>query len=501
MGEYLALTRRALKPGNFRRVVVSLPEFLVVRGQLWLQRLDERSSAKERRQSLIRLCRRVLWAFLHKRERSYKKYFQRFGAALMATDRSADGTSRGIVLMLGSLGPGGTERQAVITMLGLKGRGQAPLTMAVMHLESAVQRFFLPALETAGLQVCELDRNAAHDNVEKLMRIKQLAALLPSRLTEVVNFARTLVRHNPAVVHLYLDEVHIQGGLAAVATGVPRIVLHMRNLPPYHFALYKSYMLEAYRWLAAQPGVVFAANSVVGARGYEEWIGLPKGRIQLIHNGFDFDKDLSLIPFNQRLDYRARHSIPPGAPLVGTVMRFVHEKRPGLWMDIAEHLARVMPEAHFLMVGDGPLHRKLAQRAVREAFGDRLHLVGYERPALHAIAAMDVFLLTSRAEGLPNVLIEAQAMEVPVVTTSAGGAVETFLQGRTGWLLEDIRPEAAAAMLARLLADKAMMKQVGKQARQFVRSRFSVERMLDENLSVYNSGFGTGLSPSPPAAG
>jgi len=477
---YLALIRKVLKRRDYRRLLLSLPEILAVRSRLWLRRRDYG-------QILAQPCSAALRSFLRWRERTYERYFQLFTEALAGAPSAANPRG-GVLLLVGTLGPGGAERQAAVTLLGLARRGVRPVALAAVRLESETKRFFLPRLEAMGLDVAELNRDPIQDTIEPLSHIRRATAVLPYRLGEVMNYARTLVKHNPQIAHLWLDEVNIQGGLAAVAAGVPRIVLHVRSLPPHHFAFYKTYMLEAYRWLAAHPAVILAANSLAGARAYEEWIGLPRGRIQVIHNGFDFDNDLSPVPSDLRLAYRMRHGIPADAPVVGTVIRFSHEKRPELWLRTAERIAHALPDAHFLMVGDGHLRHRLAKQAKRSFFGGRVHMVGYEKSALNAISAMDLFLLTSHIEGLPNVLIEAQAMGVPVVTTPAGGAAETLMHGHTGWLLEDARSDAAAAVIVRLLTDQGWLRQARKDAREFVRERFGVERMLDETLGVYGYG-------------
>ena len=88
--------------------------------------------------------------------------------------------------------------------------------------------------------------------------------------------------------------------------------------------------------------------------------------------------------------------------------------------------ARAVPEAHFLVVGDWPLRNEFEARAVQPDLAGRMHVVGLEKQSLEAMAAMDIFLLSSRLEGLSNVLIEAQALGVPVVTTRAGGTPETL---------------------------------------------------------------------------
>jgi glycosyltransferase involved in cell wall biosynthesis len=111
--------------------------------------------------------------------------------------------------------------------------------------------------------------------------------------------------------------------------------------------------------------------------------------------------------------------------------------------------------------------------------------VGYEKNAFAAIAAMDIFLLTSRAEGLPNVLVEAQALGTIVVTTDVGGASETIERGKTGWILESEDPEYAANLLVRLIFEQEKNTKEKINAREFVKRAFSADRMIDELVAIY----------------
>jgi glycosyltransferase involved in cell wall biosynthesis len=110
---------------------------------------------------------------------------------------------------------------------------------------------------------------------------------------------------------------------------------------------------------------------------------------------------------------------------------------------------------------------------------------GNEKDTAVAIAAMDVFLLTSRLEGFPNVLVEAQALGVPVVTTDGGGAAETLVQGRTGYA---IRPQSAnllADAILQILSDTAWRESARQATQSFVRERFSMSQMVDRTLDAY----------------
>ena len=420
-------------------------------------------------------------------ERRYRRYFLRFGE-VVTTLRHTVTDRYSLLLMSGTLGPGGSERQTVLTLMGLTRRGLRSVSLAVCYLRTEYERFYQHKLETTGMPFTEFNRDTSKDDSEDLREMLRAVSRLPAELHDVADYARTLAVQCPQLVHLWLDEVNIKGGLAAVAAGVPRIVISGRNLPPNNFYLYQPYMREGYRWLLRQPGVTLINNSAAGARAYERWLGFPKGSIRVVHNGFDFDERLLAACREGRAEYRERHGIPLKAPMVGTVIRLSEEKRPLLWAEIAARIGRVIPEAHFLVVGDGPLRAELEARAACPDLAGRLHIIGLEKQPLAAMAAMDLFLLSSRGEGLPNVLIEAQSLGVPVVTTRVGGAPETLEHKRTGWVLKNASPVVAAAVITRLLADKQWLAQAGLAGRDFVHSRFGLERMLDETLEIYGAG-------------
>jgi glycosyltransferase involved in cell wall biosynthesis len=99
----------------------------------------------------------------------------------------------------------------------------------------------------------------------------------------------------------------------------------------------------------------------------------------------------------------------------------------------------------------------------------------------------DLFLLTSRVEGLPNTLIEAQAVGVPVVTTPAGGSAETLDPGRTGLVSPDYSILGIADTCMKLLDDDRLRARMAKAAPEFVRQHFSLERMYTETLRLYEN--------------
>jgi glycosyltransferase involved in cell wall biosynthesis len=247
-------------------------------------------------------------------------------------------------------------------------------------------------------------------------------------------------------------------------------------------------MREAYRWLATKPSVRLVNNSRAGARAYEQWLGLRPGTVHVIYNGFDFDAMRAKASRQSRTAVRTQWAIPASAPVVGSVMRLSEEKQPARWLDIAQKISRARPEVFFLIVGDGPLRSVLERQAMDRGLSGRLIFAGTQKDAYSYMAAFDLFMLTSRAEGLPNVLIEAQALGVPVVTTRVGGAPETLEDRVTGWVVDETTaPGEIAQRVISLLSDTAWREAARQHMPAFLAQRFGLAGMIAKTEMLYAS--------------
>jgi len=445
-------------------------------------------SAEPDQLSVGPLTRRLtLQAFLALPDAPYRRCFARFDKRLEWISKRAEcraGFSGGVLMMIGTLGPGGAERQLVATARALRAGEKLDVDVAVacVSLAAPAQRFFQADLEAAHIDVALI---GAEPEIAMPDELRELLRTLPSELHEVRQYATTLWARRPQIAHLWLDEINTKGGLAAVLTGVPKIIVSQRSLPPTNFIFHQPHMRETYRWLARRPNVFMINNSEAGARAYEAWLGLPGGTIGVVRNGYAFSDSEIASHQAARGRYREQTGIPAGAPVVGAVMRFSEEKQPQLWLEIAAHVRAVLPDAHFLIVGDGPLRKSLEKRALQPDLAGSVHFVGHLKDALDAIVDMDLLLLTSRVEGLPNVLVEAQFLGVPVAATPVGGAPEALDHGRSGWLLDGGAPLANAERIVALLKNTEWRKAAAEHGPRFVRERFSMRRAIDETLALY----------------
>ena len=236
--------------------------------------------------------------------------------------------------------------------------------------------------------------------------------------------------------------------------------------------------------LVRQSNVRLLNNSDAGGRDYARWLGLASQSITTIRNGIDLN-DITKVTAEQVDKYRSKIGLPAGVPVVGGIFRFSEEKRPMLWAQIANLVAQRRPDAHFLIVGDGPLRNEVRSFSEREGFSDRLFMPGQEADVAFPLGLMTCLLLTSRMEGAPNAILEAHAAGVPVITSSGGGASETTDHGHSGWVVKGNDPYRYAERILAVLRDHAWRNTAASVGRELIARRFGLERMVSETLDVY----------------
>jgi glycosyltransferase involved in cell wall biosynthesis len=178
-----------------------------------------------------------------------------------------------------------------------------------------------------------------------------------------------------------------------------------------------------------------------------------------------------------RREIRTKFGISQDAPVVGFVGRVSHQKNPVRWLNVAEEIGRMIPNAAFLLVGDGDLRRQCEAKARSLRIADRVYFAGAGANAARFCAAFDLLLLTSRYEGLPLVILEAFAYGVPVVSTDAGG-IRECVTADVGMVLPlDTSAERIAAAVVEALQRFSGDPGVKESCRQKVASTFSFERM------------------------
>jgi len=184
-----------------------------------------------------------------------------------------------------------------------------------------------------------------------------------------------------------------------------------------------------------------------------------------------------------RMRARSEHRLPADAPVIGFVGRFCRQK--GI-----EHLGRIASQwlgdedtGHFLAIGDGPLEPIL--RALRDAHGDRVRLLGPRRDVHAILPGLDLMLLTSRWEAFGIVNLEAMAAGVPVVAFDVDGVGEVLSQGTSGVLVPSGDEAAMLTAVRRLVADPEERTRMGRAGRERVLRSFTLSQMARELSDHY----------------
>ncbi|MEP5780049.1 MAG: glycosyltransferase, partial [Hyphomicrobiales bacterium] len=295
-----------------------------------------------------------------------------------------------------------------------------------------------------------------------------------------------LCKVRPEVIHINLDGLIVMGGLAAILAQVPRIILHCHNMSPPE--LYTDYDTECFGWdriyraLLSRPNVTMLNVSHAGLQDYLNWLDIPASEQTLVvHNGIDMQEIDEGLRLNYAQTFRQELNIPESAPVIGSAFRFEEVKQPLVWLDAARLIHNALPSAHFIMFGGGELLAESKAYAEKLGLDGVVHFPGRVSKLPQKISVLDIFMLASRCEGLPNVLIEAQCAGVVPVAFDVGGVAETMQPGETGILVQDQSARSLADAVLDIISNKKKLETMRNKGMAFIREEFSLEKM-EKNL-------------------
>jgi glycosyltransferase involved in cell wall biosynthesis len=220
-----------------------------------------------------------------------------------------------------------------------------------------------------------------------------------------------------------------------------------------------------------------------------------RARHVVIHNGVE-----PLRPSRPRTDVRRALGLPEAAPVVGSVGRLVPAKDHAVMLQVAVDVLRTHPETTFLLVGGGPLERELRTRVRRLALERRVWLMGEREDDADLMSALDIFLLTSNREGMPNAVMEAMTLGLPCVVSNTGASAELVVAGETGYVCPVGDRDALATSVRRLLEDEECRKRFGANGKARMAREFAPDRMADATGALYSRLLAKGArSPSATA--
>ena len=282
-------------------------------------------------------------------------------------------------------------------------------------------------------------------------------------------------RERPDVVHLHSRRgADTWGALGARLAHARAVVLSRRvtyRIRPRFWARLRFRLLY--------DGVVAVSEAVRDALIRS---GVPEGMVTVVRSALDLSR-FERLP--SRGEARRALGLPEGAPVCVTVGALERRKGQALLLKAAAMVRERVPDAVFLLVGDGPKAAELREEAERMGLSGSVRFLGWRDDVPRILSAADLLVHPALREGIPGAAMEAGAAGLPAVAFEVGGVPEVVEHGRTGLLVPPGDVEGLARAVVSLLTDGRRREEMGRAARERVEREFSAERMVEGNIEVY----------------
>ncbi len=362
-----------------------------------------------------------------------------------------------VIHLVEDLKIGGAERVIADTALGLdRKKYDASVWCVTRGGETASE------LSEKGIEVKILGISSYHNPLNTFKMIRLL------------KFAR------PDIVHTHGYFASVIGRLAARKAGIPVILAHVHST----YWEYKKRHLMIERKLSR-----FTHKIICCSKAVENFVKntekITDNKTIVIYNGVDEER---FCPLKSPTSIRAEFGMSEEAAVVGTVSSLTPHKGHEYLIQAASLVLNTLPSAKFIIVGDGPLRKRLEDQAKNLDIHPAVIFTGTRKDIPEILSLMDVFVLPSHTrEGLGIAIIEAMAAERPVVATEIGGIPEVVNDGETGLLVPPGDAEALSKAIIELLRNPKKTKEMGVKGRTRVKEKFTTKKMLSEIEHVYLS--------------
>jgi len=315
--------------------------------------------------------------------------------------------------------------------------------------------------------------------IDSLYNIKSMQARL--------RFARDLRERSIEIVHTYGFYSNLFAIPAARLAGVPIVIASIRDCGETLTPAQK----KAQKLFCRMADCILA-----NAEGVRRWLireGYPARKIQVIRNGIV--KPQAVVSDGAGRSngswLRQELALAPDARLIAVCSRLNPMKGLEYFIDAAASVSRQHTDVRFLIIGgnghrsDGTYQAELERYAANRGLENRVIFTGFRTDVARMLPEIDISVLPSLSEGLSNTLLESMAAGVPVIATRVGGTPELVEDGVTGLLVPPRDPAALSQSMTLLLDNLVTARRLGDAGRNYVMSRFSIDKMVADTQSLY----------------
>jgi len=362
-----------------------------------------------------------------------------------------------ILHLITSFEIGGTERQAV-ELLKRIDRDRFDIRLAVLRNEGPFYR----EIEDIFPNIPEF-RLTSFYNRNAIKQVSRLRKLLASNQIDLVH------------AHDFYSSLL---GIAAGRLSGVKVIACQRHLKLSDRRVHHLGTSVIHRFADR----LLVNSDAIRARILDQRIAHPR-KITVIRNGV---ASRSTLRSEARSSIHRELAIDDRASLVGMVARLDPIKGHRFFIEAAADVLRCNPDTHFVLIGDGPLRSEIAERLESAGLTDRVHMLGDRSDVAQLISSLDLLVLSSLHEGLPNAVMEAMAAGVPVVATAVGGTRELITDGETGFLATPADSEALAKQINFALLNGDARTRITAAARKRIEAEYGMDRMVDSVERLYD---------------
>jgi glycosyltransferase involved in cell wall biosynthesis len=367
--------------------------------------------------------------------------------------------------MTDGLASGGTERQVIQLVRLLQTSGEYQIYLACHQKRGEL----LEDAERLGLgEILEYPLNSFYD-LNFLVQLRRCV--------------RFLKENEIAVVHTHDFYTNIFGMIAAWLAGVPARIASKRETEGFRNSLQKR--AERYAFALAH-SVITNANAVKHQLIKE---GVREEKLLTVYNGLDINRVVpqSDLQRNDMLTMLKLPQEPIGRRFVTIVANVQHAvKDHPTFLRAAARVRKAVPQASFVLAGQGALTNDLRELSRDLGIERDTFFVGHCERVAEVLAVSEVCVLSSKAEGFSNSILEYMAASRPVVVTDVGGAREAVIDGQTGFIVPAGDDETMAERIVTLLNEPERARAMGEQGRLIVEERFSCNAQLERTAALYD---------------
>lgn len=288
-------------------------------------------------------------------------------------------------------------------------------------------------------------------------------------------------RHTqPTILHTWMFHANLLGRVIGRLAGIPIIITSRHSV-----RIGGKWREHLKGWTVKLDDKIIAVCEM--ARQLEiENAHAPPEKVVVIYNSIDWRKFADTNPL-ARNSIRQALNISPNAPLIGAVGRLTPAKGFDILLQSFVKIHHQIPDARLLLVGDGALRQLLETLTRQVNLTDSVIFTGTRNDIPHILKALDIFILSSLWEGLPNTILEAMAASVPVIATTVGGVPEVITHQENGWLIPPNNVTALTDAVIYLLQNPSERHRLGANGQKRVKNSFDAEFTAQKTINLYQA--------------